>query len=68
MLKEDFMLVLSRQSDETIIIGDNIRVTIVEGGMSLRFRIALGELPRRAKTPLAVPTFISVSRLSTPST
>ena len=24
------MLVLSRQSDETIIIGDNIRVTIVE--------------------------------------
>lgn len=25
-----FMLVLSRQSDETIIIGDNIRVTIVE--------------------------------------
>jgi carbon storage regulator len=30
LLKEDFMLVLSRQSDETIIIGDNIRVTIVE--------------------------------------
>jgi carbon storage regulator len=29
-LKEVFMLVLSRQSDETIIIGDNIRVTIVE--------------------------------------
>jgi len=28
--KEDHMLVLSRQSDETIIIGDNIRVTIVE--------------------------------------
>ena len=28
--KEKFMLVLSRQSDETIIIGDNIRVTIVE--------------------------------------
>jgi carbon storage regulator len=28
--KEEFMLVLSRQSDETIIIGDNIRVTIVE--------------------------------------
>jgi carbon storage regulator len=24
------MLVLSRQSDETIIIGDNIRITIVE--------------------------------------
>jgi carbon storage regulator len=30
LLKEDLMLVLSRQSDETIIIGDNIRVTIVE--------------------------------------
>lgn len=28
--KEVLMLVLSRQSDETIIIGDNIRVTIVE--------------------------------------
>lgn len=28
--KEDIMLVLSRQSDETIIIGDNIRITIVE--------------------------------------
>jgi carbon storage regulator len=28
--KEEIMLVLSRQSDETIIIGDNIRVTIVE--------------------------------------
>jgi len=28
--KENIMLVLSRQSDETIIIGDNIRVTIVE--------------------------------------
>lgn len=28
--KEENMLVLSRQSDETIIIGDNIRVTIVE--------------------------------------
>ena len=30
LVKEGFMLVLSRQSDETIIIGDNIRVTIVE--------------------------------------
>jgi len=28
--KESPMLVLSRQCDETIIIGDNIRVTIVE--------------------------------------
>lgn len=28
--KETLMLVLSRQSDESIIIGDNIRVTIVE--------------------------------------
>jgi carbon storage regulator len=29
-LRRNHMLVLSRQSDETIIIGDNIRVTIVE--------------------------------------